>query len=551
MPSLLNTVRDLGRLREITGVLVRHGFGEFVQRAELSSLVPLRNRTHTTSPSGVGPRLRAVLEELGPSFVKLGQIASTRADLLPDDVIHELKKLQEHVEPVEFPLVRAVIESQLGRELPEVFANFDETPLASASIGQVYRAQLRTADGTPGAKVVVKVQRPDIARTVERDADLLYWLAHGLERSIPELSVYGPVRLAQEFDRTMRAELDYTQEADNADRFRENFASDERTLFPIVYREASARKVLTLEYFPGYNLFDAIEKGANGEDIARQAISLIFRMIFEHGFFHADPHPGNILILPPLDSPVLGIIDLGQVGRLTVKVRDNLLDLIIALGRNDTRAIATALCTLGRPQKKIDRVAFEAHVGEMVDRYLGRKLKDIQASVALRDIMKGAMDFGLELPADLMMMGKALTTIEGIARQIYPDFNLVQELKPHMAEILGIRYSPERMTSDLFNLANRFATATSEFPTRAEDILEDLRQGRLRIETRQPSTLEGLDRASKRINGAAIEAALILGGSGLIAVGKTLLGATLFAGAAFLFSWTALTLAFSRNKRSR
>lgn len=551
MPSLLNTVRDLGRLREITSVLARHGFGEFVQRAGLSGLVPMRRKDAEDSQMSPASRIRCVLQELGPSFVKLGQIASTRPDLLPEDVITELSRLQDDVDPVPFDRMRAVIESQLGRQLEDVYTDFDEVPLASASIGQVYRARLRSEDGGDEPEVVVKVQRPDIAATVERDADLLYWLAHALERSVPELAVYNPVRLAQEFDRTMRAELDYTQEADNAERFRENFEGAPEARFPHVYREASTRRVLTLEYLAGYNIFDAVEQGASGEFIAKRAIKVLVRMIFEHGMFHADPHPGNILILPPLDMPVLGMIDLGQIGRLSPKARDGLIALLIAVGRNDNRAIADALLGLGTPAKKIDRAAFEAHVGEMVDRYLHRKLGDIQASAVLRDLVNGSMRFGIELPADLVVMVKSLVTVEGIARQIYPELDLAEELRPYVAEVLGLRYSPERITNDLLNLANRFTNAATDFPSQAEEILEDLRQGRLRIETRDPEILAGLERVSKRVNSAALSASLVLGGSLLLAFDKLWLGLGMVAAALVMTASTSFWLLLTRDRRRK
>ena len=550
MPSLFNTVRDLSRLREIAGVLARHGFDEFVQRAGLSSLVPMR-KGHATPQLSMGERIRSVLEELGPSFVKLGQIASTRSDLLPPDVIVELRRLQEAVPPVPFERMREVLEGQLGQSLLDVYSEFDQEPLASASIGQVYRACLRVPEGQgPDPEVVVKIQRPDIGATIERDADLLYWLAHAIERSVPEASIYNPVRLAQEFDRTMRAELDYGQEADNAERFRDNFSGASEVRFPAVFRSASTRKVLTLEYLPGLNVLDAVAQGASGEAIAKKAIAVVVRMVFEHGFFHADPHPGNVMILEPLAAPVLGIIDLGQVGRVSPKARDRLVELLIALGRNDHRAIANAFIHLGTARKKIDRAAFEAEVTQLVDRYMGRRLVDIEMSSLLRDLMGGAVRYGLELPTDLIMMAKSLVTVEGIARQIYPDLNLVEELRPHLMEVVSARYSPERLTSDLLHLANRLSNVAGEFPARAEDILEDLRQGRLRIETLQPSVGSAMERAARRLQSGVVAGALILGGCLLFP--HTLWAAgTLLSLAALTLAYTWISMWVSRGRRAK
>ena len=550
MPSLFNTVRDLNRLREIAAVLARHGFDEFVQRAGLSSLVPLRKRPHPPQ-IGVGQRIRNALEELGPSFIKLGQIASTRADLLPPDIIAELSKLQESVPPVPFDCMRAVLEAQLGRDLNTVFASFTPEPMASASIGQVYRARLRRPGGEPEPEVVVKIQRPDISTTIERDADLLYFLAHAVERSIPEATIYSPVKMAQEFDRVMRAELDYGQEADNAERFRENFAETQEARFPKVFRDASSRRVITMEYLPGNNVFRAVELGASGEAIARSTIRIMARMIFEHGFFHADPHPGNLLILEPLSSPVLGVIDLGQVGRLTPKARDRLIDLLVAVGRKDHRAVADALFNLGKPTRKVDRAAFEVEVMQLIDRYLGRALRDIDATALLRDLLGGAHRYGLELPTDLLIMVKSLITIEGIARRLYPDLDLAEELRPHMLDIVSQRYSPERLTSDFFHLANRASELAGAFPARAEDILEDLRQGRLRIETIQPNLQVGLERASRRLGSALLQASLILGGSQLLAHNQLWPGLALFAVALLTLTYTSLVMLLSRGRRPK
>src|SRR5688572_3705438 len=291
MPSLLHTVRDLGRLREIAGVLARHGFGELVQRTGLSSLGPWRSeRAAAEARPSTGVRIREVLEELGPSFVKLGQIVSTRPDLVPQDIIDELQRLQDDVLPVPFDQMLPELEQQLGAPIAEVFAEFDQTPIASASIGQVYRAKLRSESGEHD--VVVKVQRPNIASTIERDIDLLYWLAHAIERSIPESSLYSPVKLVDEFQRAISAELDYAQEANNAERFAENFADLRTVQFPTVHRSASSRKAITLSYIAGENVFAAVARGASAERIAKNSLQIVVRMIFEHGFFHADPHPG-------------------------------------------------------------------------------------------------------------------------------------------------------------------------------------------------------------------------------------------------------------------
>ncbi|HEX4352551.1 MAG TPA: AarF/UbiB family protein [Polyangiales bacterium] len=544
MAFLLDTVRDLGRLREIAGVLARHGFGELLHRTGLGSLVPGK-RSEDNQPR-FSVRVRLVLEELGPSFVKLGQLLSTRADLLPAELIGELARLQDNVPPLPFPEMQRAIEAELGAPIAELFSSFEEQPLASASIGQVYRALLKTDDGE--VAVVVKAQRPNVERTIDRDIDLLYLFARAVERSIPEARPYAPVRLVEEFDRAIRAELDFAQEADNAERFAQNFAELETVRFPKVYRPVSSRKAITLGYFDGRNIFDAVAQGADAERIAKNAVQVIVKMIFEHGFFHADPHPGNILILGEPNDPVLGLVDLGLVGRLSPRLRDRLVDLVIAAGAKDSRSIADALYAIGRPTKKVDRAAYESDVTRLADKYLGRKLGDVAFADLIRDLSGAALRYGIETPAELLMVGKALMTVEGIARQIYPALDVVEEMRPYLIEIIGSRYSPERLTSDLLHIAARFANAASEFPGRADDILEDLRHGRMRIQVGQPSAARATERFGRRVFHGMLSSSLVLGGSMLIANGHRSEGGFMLGAAAAWVVFTAIALAFGRSE---
>ena len=549
MPSVLHTVRDLGRLREIAVVLARHGFGELLQRVGLGSLGWARTDDGTDAKSSTAVRIRRVLEELGPSFVKLGQIVSTRPDLVPADIIDELRKLQDDVPPVPFEQMKVELEQQLGAPIDEIYADFDPRPIASASIGQVYRARLRTPEGE--IDVVVKAQRPNIASTIERDVDLLYWLAHAIQRSIPEASLYGPVKLVDQFHAAISAELDFIQEANNAERFAENLASLPTVCFPTVYRQASSRKLITLSFIPGDKVFDAVAKGASAERIAKTAVHAIVKMIFEHGFFHADPHPGNILITGTADNPVLGLIDLGLVGRLSPKLRDRLIDLAVAIGRNDSRAMAAAIYAIGHPTRRIDRNAFEAEVQRLSDKYLHRRLEEIAFADLIRDLAGGALRYGIEIPADFMMVGKALMTVEGIARQIYPELDVAAEVRPHMAEILGARYSPERLTSDLLNLVSRFGSTAADLPGVAEDILEDLRQGRLTLEIRQPSLEHASERLGRRLFNGLLLAASIVGFAILFASGYHLLAwLSIAAGGAWGVMHT-IAMVLTKNRKPR
>ncbi len=427
MVSVLSAVRDLARLREISTVLVRHGFGEIVTRAgfgrkkkeratagvseppsgemleiaseELAKGEDQRKRTNTAQ------RIRLVAQDLGPSFIKLGQIASTRTDVLPADIIEELRKLQDEVPPVAFEEIRDVVEKSLGRALAEVYESFEEKPLATASIGQVHRAKLKTDEGSQ--EVVVKVQRPNVATVVARDLELLHIMASTLERAVPETKIYSPIGLVQQFDRSISSELNFLVEAENCERFGKNFSGNPNVRFPRIYRQASSKLVLTQEFFPGKKVTVAVNEGADGKKIAKKSVGVVIKMVFEDGFFHADPHPGNIIIIGPDEDPVVGLIDTGMVGRLSPELRDRTIDLMVAAARNDPYAVADALYQIGRPTKKVDMREYRAEVGLLAEKYLGRPLKEIDLSSMLRDLVGGAMKYGLEIPPDFMLVGKA------------------------------------------------------------------------------------------------------------------------------------------------
>jgi ubiquinone biosynthesis protein len=521
MASLLATVRDLDRLRQITIVLGKHGFGEFIARTGLVSLLGSA-KAASIPPLSVGVRIRLVLEELGPSFVKLGQIVSTRPDLIPAEVVRELKKLQDEVPPVSFEELKPHLEKELGAGISEVYETFNERPLASASIAQVHRATLRNGDVVE--EVVVKVQRPGIQRIIETDLDLLYWLARVVERSIPESKSYAPVKLVEEFDRAIKAELDFKLEADNAERFAENFRSDPNIVFPKIYRSASSRRALTLEFFDGKKVHDAVRDGASGETIARASVGIFMKQIFEDGFFHADPHPGNVFILGTPENPILGFIDLGLVGRLTPKLRDLTVDLMVAAFRKDHRGMADALYTIGRPTKKVDRDAFEAEVAVLSDKYLGKKLADMELSGMIGDLVYGATKYGLEIPPDFLLVGKCLVTVEGIGKEIYPELDVFQEIQPFFLRVMKERYSPERMTQDALRQMLRLSSVANDMPLQVQEILDDLRKGSLRLQINEPSLAIAAERVGRRIFSGLIVAACLLSGAILISSDHAALG---------------------------
>jgi ubiquinone biosynthesis protein len=548
MPSIFSAVRDLERLRQIYVVLVRHGFGELAQRlgfggkkakarpqlpepeekvaaevdAAVSEAEEKRGEEERRKIS-LPERVRLVAMDLGPSFVKLGQIASTRPDVIPAAWIAELKKLQDEVTPLPFAEIKGAVESSLGRAIEDVYERFDEKPLAAASIGQVHRAVLRTPEGPQ--EVVVKVQRPGVRSTVARDVEILHTLAALVERTIPESRIYSPIGLVDQFDRAITSELDFLQEGEHALRFRRNFEGNPSVRFPNVYKEASSKQVLTLEFLPGKKVYDAIrDEGHQGPVIAKTSIGVIIKMIFEDGFFHADPHPGNILISGTPEAPVFGLVDLGMVGRLSPEMRDRTVDLMIACVRQDYVGVADALYAIGTPTKKVDMRAYRAEVATLAEKYLGRPLKEIDLAAMIQDLVYGANKYSIEIPPDFLLVGKALMTMEGVGKEIDPDLDVFGEMKPYFFDILKKRYSPERVGNELLRGVTQLSGAAYDLPQQTREILEDLRLGRLTLQTTNPALPPALDRLGRSLFGGLVVAAFALGGAYLVAGGAQVAG---------------------------
>ncbi len=509
MAGLVRTYRSAERLAQIGAVLVKHGFGEVVSRLRLG--VPAPPADGSPPPDPLAVRLRRVLEDLGPTFVKLGQIASTRADLLPPAIVAELTRLQDAVPPMSADDVELLLRETWGDDLAGTFAAFDRAPLAAASIGQVHTARLGDARGD----VVVKLQRPGARAQIERDLDLLYMLARLIENNIPESKVYAPVGLVGEFDRAVTAELDYGQEIDNALRFAKNFADDPTVCFPTPYRDVSGKRALVMERFHGGRI-DQLVDPAVRKRVARNALHVIAKMIFEHGFFHADPHPGNIIMVGPDDDPAIGLIDLGLVGRLSEELRDGAIRLLVAAASADGNAVADALLAMGKPRGRIDVPAFRAEVAMLAEKYLGKPLKEIEVAALIRDLVQGAIKYEIDMPVEMMMVGKALMTVEGIGKQLDPDLDVLGELRPLLLKMIMHRYRPERLARDALRGARSLGDAAIALPGQLTDLLEDARAGRLAVIARDPATAAATDRLGRRLFTAILAAATLGSGTALL-----------------------------------
>jgi ubiquinone biosynthesis protein len=468
--------RNIGRLTEIAQVAVRHGFGYFFERHRLSDLLPWGTRIETPEPSTRGTRLREMLDELGPTFVKFGQLLSTRPDIVPPDVVAELRKLQDDVRPFSFAEARAVIEGELGLEVERLFLEFEETPIAAASIGQVHRAVLPNGDS-----VAVKVQRPGAPRQIEADLALLYQAARIAQERVRALDFVDVRGLVDEFAHAIRQELDYTREGRNAESFRNNFRNDERVHVPKVYWTYTRARVLTLEFLDGIQLAD-LPLDAPLDQRRRLAFMLTdawMQMIFRHGFLHGDPHPANILVLDGGTS--IGLVDFGQIGRLTDDDMARLTRLFVDAAQERVDALPRRLQELGVRYPAEKEADFRARMHDLYYRYYGARLAEIDPLEVIRDGFDLIYSMNLRLPHRFLVLDKAIATLGSVGVELYPDFNVFEVARPYARNMVFERFTPERLAAGAQREGLAYAQMARELPYQVHDVLEELRDGRMEV----------------------------------------------------------------------
>lgn len=478
---MTQAIEDLKRARDVVGIMAKYGFliePEFLAKFPgLSRLKP----DETISALSRGERAKRVLEELGPTYVKLGQVLSIRPDLLPPDMVESLGKLQKDVAPLPAAELTELVEGYLGCPIDELFESFEVEPLAAASIAQVHRARLRTGDDA--VDVVVKIQRPGIREKMESDLSILYWLARLAEGSIVEARLYQPVAIVREFEAALLQELDFQQEGRALVEVAKNFADRPDLLeVPKVYEHVSSQKLLVMGYLEGVRITDIVGDDAyDPKAILDRAIEVIFAMVFEDGFFHGDPHPGNVLVT---SEGRIGMLDFGLMGRLSRDEQDTLIQLGLAVFSRNAAQITRIVMKMGDVPAGFDRPKFESRVTELLDEYLVLELAKIDSANLIRDCMEMIIDHRIRLPANFAVLGRAAATIEGIARIIYPDLNIMAIAAPYAARLVRRRLDPTRMSTDLLGLSLTVQQFLTEAPDQATRLLDDLGAGRLQFDVK-------------------------------------------------------------------
>ncbi len=517
------TYRHINRYRQILQVFFKYGFDELLDVLKIGQLVEFgrqkfsparRERVESLS----GPqRLRMALEELGPTFIKLGQILSTRPDLIPLPYAAELSRLQDEVPPFPYGEVEEAVREELDRGPGEIFSEFEKEALAAASIAQVHQGRL--PDGT---EVAVKVRRPGIKKTIEVDLEIMNYLAGLMERHLTEFHIIRPQRIVKEFARTLGEEIDFTVEAGHVERFADQFRGREGIVVPWVYREFSGEGILTLEQIEGVKASDLETLRGGNYDcrlLAARGADLMMAQIFEFGFFHADPHPGNIFVLP---ENTICYLDFGMMGRISRQERERFADLLLAVVRKDESRAAEAILALTEHDGDPDRNQLEREIGVFIDRYLYRPLKEIRIGEVLQKMLDLAVSFRLTIKPNLYLMLKAISQVESLGTQLDPDFEIISRARPFVERIQWARLNPKRLAEEIFASGTDLLSLLQEIPAEFRSILKQTRAGKLNI-VFQHRGLEKLrntlDRTSNRIAYAIVLAALIVGSSLIVLSG--------------------------------
>lgn len=551
----LSAARDIGRLYEIASVLIHYGFGDIAHRLGITGALERvgktlrRGRHHAIDQMTSAERLRRAMEDLGPTFVKLGQILSTRVDLFAPEWIAEFEKLQDHAAPIPFDEIRVQLATDLAADPDSVFRDLDPVPLAAGSIAQVHRARLQ--DGTA---VVLKVRRPGIESVIDADLRLLRRLAALVERESPALQHFQPRALVRQFASALRRELDLRTECRNAERIAANLSANETIVVPAIYWQWATQRLNVQAYvdgIPGRELAAADEAGLDRRILARRGANAVLQMVLEDGFFHADPHPGNVFYLP---GNRLAFIDFGMVGRLSRERRDQLADLLYSLAQRDPEHAAQLLVDWAG-NAEVDMQGLCMDIDCFIDEFHGVALEQIEVGRLLGDLTALMREHKLTLPPDLALLFKAAISLEGLGRMLDPDFDMVSEARPLLVRIGRKRSSPRALARLGAKSLREAAALAVSLPGELRRLLKAMHRGSVSVHvdiSHLDRVFERMDRAVSRLTMGIVTAALIIGSSIVMTVetqstwlGLPLFGLLGFLGAVISGVWLLISIARS------
>jgi len=517
---LASSVRTLNRLRQIARVLATNGFGHVVERLNLGRYLPMGKRVRPDSPgpltshTSVGRRLTKVCHELGPTFVKLGQMLSTRPDLVAADIARELRSLQDHVPAFDTEIARRSVAEDLGAPIDKLFAHFDDAPIASGSIGQVHAARTHA-----GEDVVVKIKRPGIDETIRHDLHILRWMAETMERFVDELAMYRPSQIVQEFSILISQETDFIREASNTTRFHDAFESTEHLTTPRVHWDLTGPRVLTMSRVRGESIekvIDRHDQSINRQQLGLLLINLYLKQFFDLRLFHADPHPGNILVRQPAE---IGLIDFGQVGTLSDELAGQLVTIVAALVYREPQVVVDVLSDLDAVSHDTDARALSRALRQLLDKYYGLPLKRLDLVIIFAELTDTIRAHHVSMPRELVSVIKTMVHIAGVALKLDPELNLAEVVAPRVKKLLTDRFSPKRLSRAAVVSLWHLSSILKSAPSQIRGVLRQISRGSWQVNIRHENLdrlTEELDRSSNRMSFSVVIAAVIVGSSVVI-----------------------------------
>lgn len=503
IPEEFNESPNLKRLKEIIKVLNDYQFGYIAEKTKLKSKIPFKGKSKYESieelDSSLPTRIRLALQELGTTFIKLGQMLSTRPDLVGDEIAAELTKLQDDVPPVDLEIIKSTIKTELGNSVEDLFLEFEEKPLGSASIGQVHKAVLENGD-----KVAVKVQKPGMEEIIHKDITIMRFLAKRVNDYMPQFRIYNLPRIVDEFERSILKEIDYNQEAINIIRFDNNFKEDEAIYVPKVYKDYSNEKVLTMELIEGKKISEVIEvsEGYDKPLIAKREINSFFKQVLIDGFFHADPHPANVYIL---DDNVVCFLDYGMMGILDQEFREDFADLVIHYLENNVKGVMNQLRYMGIITENIDMKAFKNDLTGIMYRFYGVGLKETHGG--LNGLISLMRKYNVQIPGEISLLIRGITLVEDTGERLDPNFDPVEAFKPMARSVMRQRVSPSRTIDFIKDNIFEVEYLMKTLPQNLSNVFYRIEEGKINIEVEH----KDLERISNKLSTALILAALLIG----------------------------------------